>query len=76
MDDLAGWVKALRETMDDLVADTKDAIQKISEDTQYEIDKMVGRAMAENPDLYAELRKTYRQARKTLDKIGEDLGFR
>ncbi len=74
-DPLAGWVKAIRETFEDVALDTKDAITKISEDAQYEIDKAVGRALAEHPELYAELRKTYRQAKKTFEKIGQDLGL-
>lgn len=74
-DELAGWIKAIRETVDDAAADVKDAVAKISDEAQYELDKVIGRALAENPELYAELRKTYRQAKRTMEKIGQDLGL-
>ncbi len=74
--DLAELVRQFRSKFEEVAADAKQAFEKLADEAQYEFDKQLGKAMAQHPELYAELRKTYRQAKKTLNKVGEDLGLK
>lgn len=74
--DLASLVRAFREQLESVAEDAKEVLEKVAEEAQYEWDKQLGKAMAQHPELYAELRKTFRQVKKTLDKVGQDLGLK
>ena len=53
----------------------KEVADKVGEEAQYHFDKELARALAKHPDLYAEVRKTLRQIKKTADKAAESLGL-
>lgn len=69
-------VRALRERLESVAEDVREAVEKLSESAQFEFDKQFGKAVAQHPELYAELRRTYRQVRRGLDKLGKDLGWK
>jgi hypothetical protein len=73
---LAELVRAFGEKFDEMGSEAKEAIRNISQEAQYELDKQMGKAMASHPELYAEIRKTMRQAKRTLNKVAENFGFR
>lgn len=75
-DELAGLVKAFREKAEEIADDVREAFEKFSDEAQYEFDKQLGKVLSEHPELYAELRKTGRQVRRTLDKLSKDLGLK
>ncbi len=60
----------------DAIAEGRKQVETITEAIQYRIDKEVGRAFAQHPDLYADLRRGWRQVQKTGKKVAEDLGLR
>ena len=53
----------------------KEVADKVGEEAQYHFDKELARALAKHPELYAEVRKTLRQIKKTADKAAETLGL-
>jgi hypothetical protein len=53
----------------------KEVADKVGEEAQYHFDKELARALAKHPELYAEVRKTLRQIKKTADKAAESLGL-
>ncbi len=75
-DDLAALAREFRKRFESIAVDAKAAVEKFSDTTQYEMDKQFGRFVADHPELYAELRRSYRQIKKTLNKVGEDLGLK
>ena len=54
----------------------KAAVEKVAEDAQMHIDREVARLIGQHPELYAELQKTIRQVKKTVDKAADELGLR
>ncbi len=75
-DDLAALAREFRKRFESIAVDAKAAVEKFSDTAQYEVDKQLGRLVADHPELYAELRRSYRQIKKTLNKVGEDLGLK
>lgn len=65
-------VKAFRRLGDDF----REAFEKHAEGFQYELDKKIGQQLAKHPELYAELKRGYRNVRKGMDKIAGDLGLK
>lgn len=61
-------VAAFREAIGSIAADFQEAWQEVVDEGQYRFDKEFGKVMAQHPELYAELRKTFRQARRSLEK--------
>ncbi len=74
--DPAALFREFRKRFESIAVDAKQAVEKFSDQAQYEVDKTIGRVMADHPELYAELRRSYRQIKKTLNKVGEDLGLK
>jgi hypothetical protein len=62
--------------MKKLGAQFKEVADKVADEAQFQFDKELARALAKHPDLYAEVRKTLRQIKKTADKTVEALGFK
>lgn len=54
----------------------KEVADKVSDEAQFTFDRELARALAKHPDLYAEVRKTLRQIKKTADKAAEALGLK
>lgn len=54
----------------------KAVADKVSDEAQFVVDRELARALAKHPDLYAEVRKTLRQIKKTADQAAESLGFK
>ena len=52
----------------------KATFEQVAEDAQYHLDKEFAKALAKHPGLYAEIRKTMRQIKRTVDKASEALG--
>ncbi|MES2155358.1 MAG: hypothetical protein V4510_09510 [bacterium] len=73
--DLAAKAKAIEATIAQLGRDVKAAVEKAAEETQYQLDKGLAKAMADNPELYADIRRTMRQAKKAMEKTAKALGL-
>ena len=54
----------------------KEVADKVSEDAQFVVDRELARALAKHPDLYAEVRKTLRQIKKTADQAAASFGLK
>jgi hypothetical protein len=50
--------------------------EEFAEEAQYKFDQELAKALAKHPELYAEVRKTMRQAKKTMDKAAEAFGLK
>ncbi len=66
----------LRKQLEGVATQFKEAFDKVADEAQYQFDKELARALAKHPDLYAEVRKTLRQIKKTADKTAEAFGFK
>lgn len=66
----------VRKALDSLASDVKSAVEKIAEDAEYRFDKEIGKQLAKHPELYADLKKGYRQTRKFFDDVAADLGLK
>ncbi|MHB8632928.1 MAG: hypothetical protein ACYDBQ_03020 [Thermoplasmatota archaeon] len=53
----------------------KAAFEQVAEEAQYRFDHELAKALAQHPELYAEVRRTLRQVKKTADKAAEALGI-
>lgn len=73
--DVEAFLKEMKTQLGDLGKQFKEVADKVSDEAQYQFDKELARALAKHPDLYAEVRKTLRQIKKTADKAGEALGL-
>jgi hypothetical protein len=74
--DLSDVLREVRSALEGVGREFRDAFEKWQEDAQYHFDKEFGKQLAKHPELYAELKKTYRQVRKGLDKTAKDLGLK
>lgn len=74
--DLDAFLVEMRKQLGDLGKQFKEVADKVGEEAQYHFDKELARALAKHPDLYAEVRKTLRQIKKTADKAAESLGLK
>ncbi len=74
--DLAAFATEMKKQLGDLGKQFKEVADKIGEEVQYQVDKELARALAKHPDLYAEVKRTFRQVQKTVDKAAETLGFK
>lgn len=73
--DLDAFVAEMRKQVGELGKQFKEVADKVGEEAQYHFDKELARALAKHPDLYAEVRKTLRQIKRTADKAAETLGL-
>ena len=73
--DLAALGAEFARQFGELGRQLKSTFDQVADDAQYAFDKEMGKMMAKHPELYAELRKTMRQAQKTMDKAAEALGL-
>jgi hypothetical protein len=69
-------VAEVRKALESVANDFKTAVEKLAEDAEYRIDKEIGRQLAKNPELYADLKKGYRDTRKFFDGVAGDLGLK
>lgn len=74
--DLEEFLNEARRQLVDLGKQFKEVADKVGEEAQFVVDRELARALAKHPDLYAEVRKTLRQIKKTADKTAEALGFK
>ena len=49
---------------------------QVAEDAQYKFDQELAKALAKHPELYAEVRKTLRQVKKTADEAAKAFGLK
>ncbi len=54
----------------------QERLRDVADEVQFRVDQTVGRALAEHPDLYAELRRGARRLQRTWEKVAQDLGLR
>lgn len=73
--DLATMADEFARQFQELGKQLKEGFEKVSDEAQYAIDKELARLIAKHPELYAEIRRTMRQAQRTLDKAAEALGL-
>ncbi|MEK6985186.1 MAG: hypothetical protein AABX89_02225 [Candidatus Thermoplasmatota archaeon] len=50
--------------------------EQVAEEAQYKFDQELAKALAKHPDLYAEVRKTLRQVKKTADEAAKAFGLK
>jgi hypothetical protein len=74
--DLEALGREVKKQLTELGAQFKTTLEKVSEDAQFEFDKQMARALAKHPELFAQVRKTLREAQKTMDKAAEALGLK
>jgi hypothetical protein len=73
--DLGELAKELQRQLGEVGKQFKEAFEKVAEDTQYTVDREMARFLAKHPELYAEVKKTLRQIKKTADKAADALGI-
>lgn len=73
--DLDAFVSEMKTQLTALGKQFKEVADKVGDEAQYHFDRELARALAKHPDLYAEVRKTLRQIKKTADKAAETLGL-
>ncbi|HLF16581.1 MAG TPA: hypothetical protein VI796_04020 [Candidatus Thermoplasmatota archaeon] len=74
--DLGALAQEMRRQFTELGKQVKEALDKVGDEVQYRFDKELGKALAQHPELYAEVRRTMRQVQKTFDKAVETLGLK
>lgn len=74
--DLDEFLNEAKKQLVDLGKQFKAVADKVSDEAQYVVDRELARALAKHPDLYAEVRKTLRQIKKTADKTAETFGLK
>lgn len=50
--------------------------EQVAEDAQYKFDQELAKSLAKHPELYAEIRKTMRQVKKTADEAAKAFGLK
>ena len=74
--DLDEFLNEAKKQLVDLGKQFKAVADKVSDEAQFVVDRELARALAKHPDLYAEVRKTLRQIKKTADKTAEAFGLK
>lgn len=74
--DVEAFLDEARRSLVDLGKQFKAVADKVSDEAQFVVDRELARALAKHPDLYAEVRKTLRQIKKTADQAAESFGFK
>lgn len=74
--DLDEFLNEARKQLVDLGKQFKAVADKVSDEAQFVVDRELARALAKHPDLYAEVRKTLRQIKKTADQAAESFGLK
>lgn len=69
-------IEEVKKQLVDLGKQFKEVADKVADEAQYHFDKELARVLAKHPDLYAEVRKTLRQIKKTADKTAEAFGLK
>ncbi len=72
----ADVLRELRSALTGVARDFKEAFDKVQDEAQYRFDKELGKQLAKHPEVYAELRRGYRQVRKGLEKATREWGLR
>lgn len=74
--DVDEFLREARSQLVDLGKQFKTVADKFSDEAQFVVDRELARALAKHPDLYAEVRKTLRQIKKTADQAAESFGLK
>ena len=74
--DLAAFAEEMRKQLGDVGKQFKTVLDQVGEEVQFQVDKELARALAKHPELYAEVKRTFRQVQKTMDKAAEALGLK
>lgn len=74
--DVEAMLNEARKQLVDLGRQFKAVADKVGDEAQYVVDRELARALAKHPDLYAEVRKTLRQIKKTADQAAESFGLK
>ena len=74
--DLDAFLDEAKKQLVDLGKQFKAVADKVGEETQFVVDRELARALAKHPELYAEVRKTLRQIKKTADQAAESFGLK
>ena len=74
--DLDEFLNEAKKQLVDLGKQFKAVADKVSDEAQFVVDRELARALAKHPDLYAEVRKTLRQIKKTADQAAESFGLK
>jgi hypothetical protein len=74
--DLDQFLEEARRQLVDLGKQFKAVADKVGDEAQFVVDRELARALAKHPDLYAEVRKTLRQIKKTADQAAASFGLK
>lgn len=74
--DVDAFLGEAKKQLNELGKQFKETADKFADEAQFVMDRELARALAKHPDLYAEVRKTLRQIKKTADKAAESLGLK
>lgn len=74
--DVDAFLDEARKQLVDLGKQFKQVADRVGDEAAYVVDRELARALAKHPDLYAEVRKTLRQIKKTADKTAEAFGLK
>ena len=74
--DLEAFLLEAKRQLVDLGKQFKAVADKVGDEAQFVVDRELARALAKHPDLYAEVRKTLRQIKKTADQAAESFGLK
>lgn len=74
--DLGALAREMQKQFSELGAQFKVVMDQVGDDVQFQVDRELARALAKHPELYAEVRRTFRQVRRTVDKAAESLGLK
>jgi hypothetical protein len=74
--DVEAFLTEAKRQLAELGKQFKATADKVADEAQFVVDRELARALAKHPDLYAEVRKTLRQIKKTADKTAEAFGLK
>lgn len=74
--DVDEFLNEARKQLVDLGKQFKAVADKVGDEAQFVVDRELARALAKHPDLYAEVRKTLRQIKKTADQAAASFGLK
>lgn len=73
---VAEILRELRKGLESIGEDFQESFAKLQEDAQYRFDKEFAKQLAKHPELYAELKRGFRQVRKGIDKAVKEWGLK
>ncbi len=71
--DLGDLLREMKRQGADLVQDVGDVAREWFDKAEYEVDKVLARQLAKHPDLYADLKRMAKKAKRSWERFERDL---